>query len=759
MSELYKVYDIITLICKIYGFTKTIDHKNSRDNTVTNWSSNAKECGWIKFIKYKTAAYFAFHMGQVLPPKPFSGDDKPGILLGGAQYRFMNKILKTEDRRSFLTSILYSKKGFPRPSKKDVKKSELETFEKLTGALKPMMRIQPMFTNWSDIHTQNLQIISSNHPIELQMQLNRTVDEIFENSTYTYLDRCQPFLPSTSANYINSRANAGAIGAIYEDSSILKGLRKAQNPIKIINEDDENMTRYTVSAKNLIVDTKDLEKTFSKFWLRVMNSALSEEPIAVPLGLQEALKVRVITKGPPMLYTLLKPLQKKMWNVLKSHKTFKLVGEPITEEYLSEILGSNLKENEYFLSGDYADATNNLKSWVSGTIAERISDKLKLYKVERRMFLNSLINHVIENPETKVKGQQTTGQLMGSITSFPILCIANAAICRAAHEAATGRIFKLKDCPLGINGDDLILKTNIEGYNIWKTLGQQIGLEESIGKTYLHKDYLNMNSTSYTYKPSRTSVLPNGKIAKRTFELVQYVNVGLLLNIQRSAGGDKRLEEATEWNTAARARELVRLTPPKLLKRVQPFFLKTMPKTNLPWFIPEWLGGIGLPKEMGTPSDLDLRMAHWILLNWKKKRPEKIKIPSLWKTRELAEKAVPKPLLQPQSLGGELAREEYERLLSLTGIGILFDSRVELSTLLREQPEAAVIKRKIRHNEVLWRPPKQKLPHPLAADEIEYAKKIEGYHVTWLSQYPDIKYRLDVPTTKFAQQNLEIDLD
>jgi len=702
----------------------------------------SKECGWIKFIKYKISAFFSFHNQQPIPKKPFTGEDHPGIILGGPLYRFCKLILKTEDQLSFLTSILMSKKGFPRPSKKEVRAGEIAAFQKLTGDTKPVS-VKSLTDDWNEYGDLHPTIISNASHIELTIQIKRTVKELFGGKRYKVRDRTQVFFPSTSANYINSRAEAGAIGAILQHESLLKGLRDRVELVTVKKEQEDETKREDRHA-GYIIDTTKLEERFELFWLRVLKEAEEEEPLASPLGLQEALKIRVITKGPPFLYTVLKPLQRFLWGVLKDHPTFKLIGEPITEEYICERLGNQLKELEYYLSGDYQDATNELASWVSEEIADAISTELKLYPVEARLFKRALTEHIIQAPRhmaDKAEGykKQTTGQLMGSIVSFPVLCIANAVIARAAKEFSDKRIWKLADCPMMINGDDLVLKGNKQCYDVWKILGTSVGLNESVGKTYLSKKFLNMNSTTFRRVDGRK--IPGnrpGTVRECNFQLVQYVNLGLIYNIQRSSGGkNQKSEEATAWNTAARARELVRMTPEKLLKRVTKLFTKNMSLKdyNIPWFMPEWIGGLGLPKEMGEPSELDLRMGHLILLNWNSQHPVKLRIPSQWRVRELAEKRTPKPLHLPDNPSGQLGHQEYERLLSLKGVELLFDERVDLQDLLKENDEEVAILKKIRHNERVWRLPKKPLPSPLTLDQIEYRKKIEGIHIEYKSLY------------------------
>jgi len=580
-------------------------------------------------------------------------------------------------------------------------------------------------------------------------------------------------MPSTSANYINSRNNAGAIGAILENENILKGLRDTKQLItfKAPEEHIENEELGTP----YIADLTELRKRYEKFWIRIMGEALNEPPDAVPLGLPEPLKVRVITKGPPFLYTVLKPLQKKMWKTLFKSPCFQYIGDIVNEENLSARMGSKLKEEEYYLSVDYANATNKISSWASRKCAEVISDRLSLYKAERRLFIRSLITHnivlkqiqkdlkslhseealeEIKQKKDFIKRLQTNGQLMGSVTSFPILCIINAAICRYAYEIGNNTRIGLKNAPISINGDDALIKTNKLGDRYHLLLSKFVGLEPSIGKVYRSKEFCNINSATFLRREGKlnwNSV--TGKWFNCPLEEVKYVNFGIVRGIKKSGMGTQGpMEGETDHRTTigARTRELVRKTPEYLHKQVFNLFRKynQIPVKYIPWYIPEWLGGLGIPKEFGTPSDLDLRMASNILMNWKKTRPVSLVLKSSWAIRYLAKAKVPQPkdFLNPELY--ERVCKSYDQLVSYSGIALLFDSRISLKELLNLE-KSQNLNSKVQHNEMLWKPVSN-LPAPLKLSRLEYEKRAEGLDVQFVS--------LDAQTSLKLKDNLKADL-
>jgi len=385
----------------------------------------------------------------------------------------------------------------------------------------------------------------------------------------------------------------------------------------------------------------------------------------IPVGLEEALKIRVISKGPGVTYYLMRPWQKYMWKKLKNHKIFKLIGEPVNEKILLDTLGRQInakKRNKYYLSIDYEAATDNLKSIISTTVANTLCDMFELpnTSVIREAFVDSLVNHyfeelteVLDNGEVRKYyslqeflsykenkiykenavllsdiaqilparfsfklRQQINGQLMGSITSFPILCIANAAVCRWAKEIETGKPTLLKDLPLLINGDDAVMTTNKIGDLAWQRISAFAGLKPSLGKVQRSFDYLNINSTLYSCRPFE-------------YRLIKYVNMGLVNGMTRSGQQSTKFDTFVDSNASlgAKHRELKRLTPEELWPQVSKRFIKKNRKVlddlHVPWFIPEHLGGVGL---IGEPSYKDRVIARAIINKMIKGCPQPIVI-------------------------------------------------------------------------------------------------------------------------------------
>jgi hypothetical protein len=792
-DEILQCLEVVIEVLKFYGFKGECD----LGPTAERWRLLSAQCGWMKLVKYKLAAFFSSRNKQPLPPLPNGVtpelfNDSPHMLIGGRAGRFLEVYLKRHDemgRMSLLFSILQSKKGMPRASKSELKKAEINTALKLGTAPPPVER--KFLYKWSERERIPGSIPTSLNQTTIKEQLVRTTREIFRNcGPLTNDERMKVFFPSTSANYINNRARAGAVGFILEHPTLIDNLRRPGGYINIVHPKLHNekieITHYPEYQPN----TTALEFAFSSLWLNLLEVAKSEKPIAVPIALPEALKNRVITKMPPAQQTVLRCIWKKMHGIVRKQKTFTLIGKMINEEVVNSMLG-RLEKDEIFLSGDYEAATDNLYSWVSETIAEEISEQFKLHPIEKQLFIQSLIHHFIEvevplkvgdtgifdYPKGSIKDidhinetvgleiEQKNGQLMGSITSFVILCIANAATTRWAHELAYKRRFWLSKLPMLINGDDVALKTTLQGYDYWRIITQSVGLKESVGKTFISRDFVQMNSMNYLYNEEglRTGVDEQLNVINTPWRYreVKYINFGLVSGQKRSGIVSLNDQDDPTSTIGARYREMLRLAPGEMAEEAHTQFIKynelMLKRTGLPWYMPEWIGGLGLTG-LKDPTILDRRIAVCILQNWKKKKPISLGQSEVaWQTWKVAEKILPKA--EETSDSEDPGIEERKQQMGYACVDLLFNSDYSLDDIYigpkieaARQRQADAMCSKIHnarfllkgackrctqsaaskktgaaifHNQSLWRPRKGILPQPIDLERLPFLRKYE----------------------------------
>jgi hypothetical protein len=391
---------------------------------------------------------------------------------------------------------------------------------------------------------------------------------------------------------------------------------------------------------------------------------MHEVPVVAPMGLAEALKVRVISRGPAHLYTYMHRLQKILFRELTKFDQF-AIDAPLTVPFLERVVGV-VRPGEVWLSGDYKAATNELHPDLSRAVVNRICDRLLLPFDVRTAFHRAMTDHLVFDESCGEAYFQRWGQLMGSPVSFPVLCIINAAMTRYSLFPK----MKLRACPMVINGDDILARTTETAVARWRVCTACAGLAESVGKTYVSDEFFNINSTCYTVddeinilaiRKSMYDSLGDLSFVTRTWKnkirstvsdagnVEDYVtwrpvdcsplsiitayafddpesrlvevptlNLGLLYGVKRSGGAvsiDDGSEER-EGSLSDRCHELIRhFDREKQMFLVRRFIKEhrdRFPGGNVPWFIPENCGGLGLPAFEGTdffPSNMDLGIA------------------------------------------------------------------------------------------------------------------------------------------------------
>jgi len=713
VDRVYRALETILLVYELYGFK---DKDFTIYSSAIHWRLLVRDSNgeWMKVFKYKLAAFFAYWTDSEKPVKPFKTlKDRPGVLLGGKADKWVGNFLRHSTKKmffSFLQTILLSKNGMPRPKEIEMIEQTKKTMKILTEERRDNDDSQLSWADLTDLYMDKEKI---------QEQIRRTVKEIFHGQTYTWEDRTKVFCPSTSANYINNREGAGAIGSIL-DSGLVADLREPggtlSHHLNRSEEEERGKGNYEVT-----IGTSRLEETFSILYARILKRAMMEPADVKLVALSESLKVRIISKGPPMTYTALKPLQKKMHTILRNHKVFQLIGAEVTELSLLNGLFAKLNEDETFISVDYQAATDNIAYWASEEACCEIAEELNLSEAESELLIRALTRHTIEGKP------QTGGQLMGSIVSFPILCIINAAICRYAMELGEGRTIKLIDCALLINGDDAVMKTKDKTYDIWKRLATATGLTPSVGKVFKSREYLNINSRFFLYEKEMHEI--KGDRAERRpcpYRSVRHVNIGLMYGNKRSQGKVGLADqEDPRNNIGVRAHELIETCPDELQDEVMRHFInrhrKLLESTRLPWFLPQWIGGLGLPPfgviktPTGDPdfpykidykyknSKLDLRMANTILSRWQIERPIPLGIAKQpWHLRDTAAKVLPEPEYAEHETPDT---REYEHTLNQKIVDLLFDSNISMPDIYDKFADNSKrIVKAIKHNARLYSP-------------------------------------------------------
>jgi len=764
----------------------------------------------IKYFKLCLARFVAKYRSygneeQELADVPkFIRNNDSCILFSGRVFRYVTHHLKfvlgrdfecTEEGTltfdSFVTSVGALKKAFPRASKELLKSKELahktimttpqevklfENISLLAHFEWPLDSVEEKIFNFRRDYlplTQDL----------VKDCVRRTISEVTDGKDpFKDSDRFHPYFPSTSANYVRGRKDGGAVFVIRDVIKECKmtahvnelfttfeqpfpevhGFWGETNQVEAKDRKLNNIPIFghenNVAAE--VVDTTTFDLRYQRLYEVLLSKALEESPYVEPVALAEPLKVRVITKGPPITTTVLKPLQKYLWNLLRGFDQFSLIGQPLDSQILSRVLG-NLRGNQRFVSCDYEAATDNLQSWLSETIVDELSTAIHLSQAERLLFRRLLTGHLYE-VDGEIKPQMR-GQLMGSVVSFVVLCIANAVVCRLTLEFDAGRKIPFSQLQLLVNGDDAAFKASPAGYKYWKFLANFVGLKPSLGKVFYSKYFVELNSRQFTYSPLSWSSytytgIHNGKMTTSQrpnyFRAVGFVNLALIYGLKRSAGGKESTTDVVGFDSIGSClHDAVYLAPVGLESILLGLFIERSKvlKTRfgqVPWFVPASRGGVGLPliwyrttysddyrsflrkvesdwwtvqpihhpahavsyqtlreefelncvpRLIGCPSNLDLTLCARNVRDERFARP----MPSSarWAMRELSSMS-----FSESNLSNQHQIDESQSFLNKLSIALLFDPDVPDDVLLAAASEFdSVLQSKLmRHNQKLW---------------------------------------------------------
>jgi len=291
----------------------------------------------------------------------------------------------------------------------------------------------------------------------------------------------------------------------------------------------------------------------------------------------EPAKFRIVTCGDPELYTAVKPVQSALLQAWSKHPTSTMKVADLGAAM------SRWNPRTFACSGDYKSATDTLEVLASLYCLDRI---LRAWKVPPWLYascMDTLIGVVLHYPpKFKIPDlDQINGQLMGSPLSFVLLCIINLATWRAATKRRAKFVWDVF-----INGDDIAFTCEREEYEAWLRSSSAVGFVQSLGKSYLSRRMVVINSQLYRYP---------------AFTRVGYLNLKLVRGSSLKAGHS----DAYDFQVGRAVSEMCELSPwtipciPQAMRAAKAF----LPGAN--WYIPAARGGCGVSIRF-APDDVEV---------------------------------------------------------------------------------------------------------------------------------------------------------
>jgi hypothetical protein len=592
---------------------------------------------WVKYYKYKLAAYDAHWSDPLggMPKWPFRGKDVlgAGTIACGAVGRWLRLWMRRLEKRdgvrfhSFLQSVSVLKKDMPTVSESMIQANIEDTFRALTTPKGEL----PLPTAPVTVSNGTRQVMELFSHVDAENRLRATIDQIFvDKKLPTYAQLTKFTVPSLKANVDKKGVEGGflvmfngIIRSLHEEEPDLfsdleippilasiqcsKPTRKRCGLAGIEEqfELDQDHDFYDLDFR--VHDTTSVSVCWRRIWEKLFLLAKEEMPHVIFVGLPEPLKVRVISKGPPLTYYALQPFQKYLHGVLRQHPCCRFIGTPDSDFDINAMF-AKAPRGAWFLSGDYRGATNEIRSWPAEILIDQLFVRLRtgtgkhfcptsfLDDLEQ-LTLKAMTQHLLcyrqegdrrcfekltrEGSDSLL---QREGQLMGSVVSFIFLCLINLTCCDWSMEINERRKTPLCERLLQVNGDDCALvDLSPDGglFPIWEAVTGYFGLIKSEGKSFFSRDFVLLNSRRYF------------RFDGESFLSVPFLNFALIHAKSKDGMSNKQL-----WELGGLTDKLLKLCPLDMRERAVKEFLSTnygkLKKLNFLWCLPKWCGGLGI---------------------------------------------------------------------------------------------------------------------------------------------------------------------
>lgn len=515
--------------------------------TTRTWDSRM----FVKYAKYMTVWPMARYLHNALPAKPLDFTGSPLVFKGHVKRFLKNRLIAFNDKntRLWLGYLQGVKRGAAVVSENFIHDTMLGHRKALSTA-----------------PSTSIDVINS-----YDRYVERSLDGFWPSWRSLKLHEA-----STSASYESKRSTGGArqtiidtfagdqlnpenfLGMVEDRPGHVVEMRGYYTPslCDIVHRDD--FIRYNLEVSEIPSEIPALENLIPE----QVSKRLTDDQVMVS-AVCEPLKVRLISKGNSMNYYIAKDFQKKMWKYLQIFPQFQLTGRPMDK---SDLYGLLLREDKLnlgfdkWVSGDYSAATDGIDYRLTEKIFKKFLVRADFPPEIEKDLWKVIGLQEIHYPKAMNKNgeldpiRQLNGQLMGSPLSFPILCLINLCAYWKAlefyirkHSGNSYRTIAMKDLPVLINGDDILFRANDEFYAIWKSMIAEVGFSLSIGKNYIHKSILTINSKMYRYIQEsrvRTRYLDiegylepfQERYLHRDFKYLGFLNCGLLTGQSKITG-------------------------------------------------------------------------------------------------------------------------------------------------------------------------------------------------------------------------------
>jgi len=488
------------------------------------------------------------------------------------------------------------------------------------------------FDENGDIRNPDVYSLESVKVDMIESVFKKCVVNMFRTKAKPYVPKVHE--PSHNSCFESSRAEGGAYAAIVDELS----LKWVESPPvfckgKVATNysyERPSMTDVMDRCRKELKDKKDTAKMAAEFacflepaYVKKMQNVLMDTSV-IPLC--EPLKVRIITKSEALPSYACISLQKAMKTYINRFPSLVLTTRPLEstdfrkvwslenglEDKISEIFKAPFTfDFDQHVSGDYKAATDKLNLYLTQLLFNSFIDALDVPEEDRDVYRQVLFQQRLQYPKRYSKAlreselrcfdvtpdgeyfsvDQVNGQLMGSILSFPILCMANLACYKLALEEyindsrpkGTPRYYvSMFDLPVLVNGDDIYFRSNYRFYAIWLKYISVAGFQLSVGKNYIHYNTFTINSQCFRYNTESDALTE-----------CTYLNTGLLIGQSKGGVAEGELPEWDLYNKVLRGAHNKSYAHNRFLYHHKNNLRLCSHKGFYNFFLPKSLGGLG----------------------------------------------------------------------------------------------------------------------------------------------------------------------
>nr|WAK77971.1 MAG: RNA-dependent RNA polymerase [Botourmiaviridae sp.] len=221
-------------------------------------------------------------------------------------------------------------------------------------------------------------------------------------------------------------------------------------------------------------------------------------------------KPRPLVKNHPS-YLLLRPVHTFLYDRL-SRTNWLLRGPPSKKAFAT----AGFTEKSKYLSADFSAATDNISIEVAETIIDALASRSSSHTIPLLSEVKKSLRPIITMPSGDI--EPTTGQLMGNLCSFPLLCLQNMLAVEWTN-LLTG-----ESVPFLVNGDDLVAQASENWVNVYRSQAPLLGFSLNEKKT----SYSTMPNINSTYFTSRFKEIPF--IRAKGLRVVDPRQIGKVMN-------------------------------------------------------------------------------------------------------------------------------------------------------------------------------------------------------------------------------------